>query len=222
MGSADQFQPSAGREGVGGRVAGERDPEARDSVGPGPRSSGYSPPQATRARARTASINSMRGLPLQPPIPSRQMALSLALDLTTPAPPGSFVSSISTPADLKAELTDDEYVTFCEAARTKGFADKWFKLTPDEAASLAAPPYATPPARSAPPRSRSEPAASTAEARAAVGLTLPPNPNPHARWARRAHRSACTRRPRALAAALRVSGAVLVSWPPWPPWPPLN
>ena len=68
------------------------------------------------------------------------MALSLALDLTTPAPPGSFVSSISTPADLKAELTDDEYVTFCEAARTKGFADKWFKLTPDEAASLAAPP----------------------------------------------------------------------------------
>ena len=68
------------------------------------------------------------------------MALSLALDLTIPAPPGSFVS-ISTPADLKAELTDEEYVTFCEAARTKGgFADKWFKLTPDEEASLAAPP----------------------------------------------------------------------------------
>jgi len=95
------------------------------------------------------------------------MALSLALDLTTPAPPGSFVSSISTPADLKAELTDDEYVTFCEAARTKGgFADKWFKLTPDEAASLAAPPCATPPPPSPPP---SEQADSTAEARAAVG-----------------------------------------------------
>ena len=95
------------------------------------------------------------------------MALSLALDLTTPAPPGSFVSSISTPADLKAELTDDEYVTFCEAARTKGgFADKWFKLTPDEAASLAAPPCATPPAPSAPPGSPSEPATSTAGVRA--------------------------------------------------------
>ena len=101
------------------------------------------------------------------------MALSLALDLTTPAPPGSFVSSISTPADLKAKLTDEEYFTFCEAARTKGgFADKWFKLTPDEAASLAARPCATPPAPSAPPGSPSEPAASTAEARAAVGLTL--------------------------------------------------
>jgi len=92
-------------------------------------------------------MNSVRGLlPLKPPAPSRQMALSLALDLTTPAPPGSFVS-ISTPADLKAKLTDEEYFTFCEAARTKGgFADKWFKLTPDEAASLAAPPCATPPA----------------------------------------------------------------------------
>ena len=101
------------------------------------------------------------------------MALSLALDLTTPAPPGSIVSSISTPADLKAELTDEEYNTFCKAARTKGgFADKWFKLTPDEAASLAAPPYATPPAPSAPPGSPSEPAASTAEARAAVARTL--------------------------------------------------
>ena len=36
-GGVAQFQPSAGREGVGGRVAGERDPKARDSVGPGPR-----------------------------------------------------------------------------------------------------------------------------------------------------------------------------------------
>ena len=87
------------------------------------------------------------------------------------------MSSISTPADLKAELTDDEYVTFCEAARTKGgFADKWFKLTPDEAASLAAPPYATPPAPSAPPGSPSEPADSTAEARAAVGALGTPAP----------------------------------------------
>ena len=118
-------------------------------------------------------MNSVRGLlPLKPPAPSRQMALSLALDLTTPAPPGSFVS-ISTPADLKAKLTDEEYFTFCEAARTKGgFADKWFKLTPDEAASLAAPPYATPPAPSAPPGSPSEPAASTAAVRAVDGLTL--------------------------------------------------
>ena len=31
----------AGREGVGGRVAGVRDPEARDSVGSGPRASGF-------------------------------------------------------------------------------------------------------------------------------------------------------------------------------------
>ena len=30
MDGVAQFQPSAGREGVGGRVAGERDPEARD------------------------------------------------------------------------------------------------------------------------------------------------------------------------------------------------
>ena len=45
MGGVDQFQPSAGREGVGGRVAGERDPEARDSVGPGPRASGFPPSQ---------------------------------------------------------------------------------------------------------------------------------------------------------------------------------
>ena len=45
MGGVDQFVPSAGREGVGGRVAGERDPEARDSVRSGPQSLGYSPPQ---------------------------------------------------------------------------------------------------------------------------------------------------------------------------------
>ena len=77
------------------------------------------------------------------------MALSLALDLTTPAPPGPLVSSISTPADLKAQLTDEEYVTFCEAAHTKrGFADKWFKLTPDEANTLVAPSAA---ARNVPP-----------------------------------------------------------------------
>ena len=37
MCGVDQFVPSAGREGVGGRVAGVRDPEARDSVGSGPR-----------------------------------------------------------------------------------------------------------------------------------------------------------------------------------------
>ncbi len=35
MGGVAQFVPSAGREGVGGRVAGERDPEARDAVGSG-------------------------------------------------------------------------------------------------------------------------------------------------------------------------------------------
>ena len=73
MGGEDQFQPSAGREGVGGRVAGVRDPDARDSVGSGPRASGFPPPQATLARARVgrgalllrrpASLNSVRGLP---------------------------------------------------------------------------------------------------------------------------------------------------------------
>ena len=35
MGALPKFVPSAGREGVGGRVAGERDPEARDAVGSG-------------------------------------------------------------------------------------------------------------------------------------------------------------------------------------------
>ena len=77
------------------------------------------------------------------------MELSRALKLTVPAPPGPLVSSISTPADLKAKLTDEEYFTFCEAARTKGgFADKWFKLTPDEANTLVAPSVA---ARNVPP-----------------------------------------------------------------------
>jgi len=74
------------------------------------------------------------------------MELSSTLNLTTPAPIEFFASSFPTPTDLKAELTDDEYVAFCEAARTKGgFADKWFKLTPAEATSLVAPPCATPP-----------------------------------------------------------------------------
>jgi len=57
------------------------------------------------------------------------MELSWTSNLTTPVPTEFFVSSISTPADLKAELTNEEYVTFCEAARTKGgFAGKWFEL----------------------------------------------------------------------------------------------
>ena len=43
MGAVPQFVPSAGREGVGGRVAGVCDPEDRGSVRSGPRASGFSP-----------------------------------------------------------------------------------------------------------------------------------------------------------------------------------
>ena len=93
------------------------------------------------------------------------MELSSALNLRTPAPTEFFASSIPTHADLKAELTDEEYVTFCVAARTKGgFADKWFELTPDEATSLVAPPCATrpPPLEASPPPPPSDPTASEA------------------------------------------------------------
>ena len=94
------------------------------------------------------------------------MELSSTLNLTTPAPIEFFASSFPTPTDLKAELTGDEYVAFCAAARTKGgFADKWFELTPAEATSLVAPPCATPPPpleASSPPPAPSDPRASEA------------------------------------------------------------
>ena len=72
IGAVPQFVPSAGREGVGGRVAGVRDPKARGLVRSGPRASGFSPASATLARARGegacccaphASITSVHGLP---------------------------------------------------------------------------------------------------------------------------------------------------------------
>ena len=97
MCGVDQFQPSTGREGVGGRVAGERDPKARDSVGSGPRASGFPPPQATLARARggrtlllrhPASMNPVRGLP-PPPSLHRTMAslcLQFPVDCYKPGP----------------------------------------------------------------------------------------------------------------------------------------
>ena len=103
------------------------------------------------------------------------MELSWTSNLTTPVPTEFFVSSISTPADLKAELTNEEYVTFCEAARTKGgFAGKWFELTPDEAASLAAPPCATPPPLPLTDRS----AAVSDAAPPAAARDVPPTPKP--------------------------------------------
>eukprot|EP00964_Phaeocystis_antarctica_P163278 scaffold139183_cov130-Phaeocystis_antarctica.AAC.1 len=46
-----QFVPSAGWEGVGGRVAGVRDPEARDLGRSGPRASGF-PPVSSSTLAR--------------------------------------------------------------------------------------------------------------------------------------------------------------------------
>ena len=103
------------------------------------------------------------------------MELSWTSNLTTPVPTEFFVSSISTPTDLKAELTNEEYVTFCEAARTKGgFAGKWFELTPDEAASLAAPPCATPPPLPLTDRS----AAVSDAAPPAAACDGPPTPKP--------------------------------------------
>ena len=59
-GGVDQFQPSARREGVGGRVAGERDPEARDSVRPGPR--GFPPRLKPRLLAPAWGEGRVRGV----------------------------------------------------------------------------------------------------------------------------------------------------------------
>ena len=53
------------------------------------------------------------------------MALSLALDLTTPAPPESFVSSISTPADLlRRALTHREMRRELEMAISRAAASR--------------------------------------------------------------------------------------------------
>ena len=56
-GRRSSVRASAGWEGVGGRVAGVRDPEARDLGRSGPRTSGFPPvSSSTRARARGALL----------------------------------------------------------------------------------------------------------------------------------------------------------------------
>ena len=87
MGGVAQFVPSAGREGVGGRVAGERDPEARGSVRPGPR--GFPPRLKPRLLApawggcavRTTSMD-LSGAACCPPL-HRAMAVIASSPLSS-------------------------------------------------------------------------------------------------------------------------------------------